>query len=108
MTQRFTYYFHDGRSEVRVQPDAALPASGDVWVRGAYENEAPSALNVRVGTNAVKVWEVVYWLGLAHGDEAKVVEGYGLTQEDIAAAKWFYDRNRQEIDARIEQEMQPA
>jgi uncharacterized protein (DUF433 family) len=111
MTQRFTYFKPDGTSEVRTQPGAPLPATGDVYVRGAYEPpDYPSPLNVRVGKAGIKVWMIIQWLKLSGFEEDDVVARYGgaLEHEDVQAALWFYRLNQEEIDERIQEEARVA
>ena len=109
MTQRFTYFKSDGTSEIRTQPKSPLPATGDVYVRGAYQPpDYPSPLNVRVGKAGIKVWMVVEWLKLCDFDSDEVISRYGgvLRADDIEAAKWFYLANQAEIDRRIAEELE--
>ncbi len=110
MTQTFTYY----------QPDAAPETSsgwreghgrGKAWVRGTYTPpDYPSPLNVRVGDAGIKVWMVMRWLKELNNDSKRVIGVYDsvLTPEDIEAARRFYADHAEEIDARIEQELEPA
>lgn len=111
MAQRFTYFRSDGTSEIRTQPKGPLPQAGEAWVRGAYgPPDSPSALNVRVGKAGIKVWMVILWHRL-HGSNKELLLGrYGevLDPADVDTALWFYERNRAEIDQRIEEEMQPV
>lgn len=111
MTQAFTYYGKDGGRQVRTQPTGPLPAAGEVWVRGRYADaDQPSALNVRVGKSGIKVWMVIFWLTLSDGDTSRLIQEYAdvLASEDVESALWFYEQNRDEIDQRIQEEMQPV
>lgn len=111
MAQAFTYFHQDGRSEVRTQPKGPLPQTGEVWVRGRYAApDAPSPLDVRVGEAGIKVWMVIQWLTLSGRDVEALLKGYGdvLTREDVNSALWYYEQNRQAIDTRVQEEMQPV
>lgn len=109
MTQRFTYFKRDGSSEVRTQPNAELPTTGDVYARGAYEPpDYPSPLNVRVGKYGITVWMIIQWLKLNAFDYDRVLARYGdtLDRADIDAALWFYNDNPEAIDERIAEEVE--
>lgn len=111
MTQAFTYFHEDGRSEIRIQPNGPLPEAGEVWVRGRYAPpDAPSPLDVRVGQAGIKVWMVIQWLTLSDRNVDTLLKGYGsvLTRDDVENALWYYQRNREVIDQRVQQEMQPV
>ena len=49
---------------------------------------------------------VIHWLRLCDDDFETLSERYGsiLEREDTAAAKWFYENNREAIDRRLEEE----
>jgi len=107
--QRFTYFFPDGHSEVRIQPQAPLPRPGDVWIRGAYGPDIePDPSNVRVGESGVEAWRIILWLRLSHDDRRRLLRDYPamLRGQDIDAALWFYDKHRVEIEREIEHELE--
>jgi uncharacterized protein (DUF433 family) len=82
-----------------------------VYVRGAYTPpDFPSPLNVRVGKTAIKVWMVIHWLRLSDEDPSTLRARFAsyLSDDDIEAARWFYEQNRDEIDRRIREEMEAA
>jgi len=108
MAETYTYYYPNKKPEIRSEPVAGR---GRAWVRGSYAPPVyPSPLDVRVGEAGIKAWMVIEWLQLADNDEAKVIEGYGhvVEREDIAAARWVYQRYAAEIDRRIAQELEPV
>lgn len=108
--QTYTYYSHE-EPEGRIVEDAPLAGRGKAWVLGSYGHPVyPSPLNVRVGDAGVKVWMAINWLRLCDNDRKLLAERYGqmLTPEDIDAAIWYYEQNRQAIDQRIAEEMEPA
>ena len=104
--QTYTYYTPD-EPHGKAVPDAPLDGRGKAWVLGSYSHPTyPSPLNVRVGDAGIKVWMVIHWLRLCDDDFETLSERYGsiLEREDTAAAKWFYENNREAIDRRLEEE----
>jgi uncharacterized protein (DUF433 family) len=107
--QTYTYYYPDGSS--RVAENEELSAVGAVWTAGKYVAPThPSPVEVRVGNAGVKVWMVINWLRLAENDTRSLMERYGqlLQPEDVDAARWYYERNREAIDERIQEELEHA
>jgi hypothetical protein len=106
--QTYTYYTPDEPTG-RVVKDAELDGRGKAWTLGEYHHpDYPSPLNVRVGEAGIKVWMAIFWLRLCEGDYDELVRRYGsvLNRDDIAAARWFYTRYKQEVDQRIDEEEQ--
>lgn len=106
MAQEFTYYYTDGRVEVKSGP---LSGRGVVWIDGAYYPPTyPSALNVRVGDPGVRVIAVIRGLQAYHGEPEGVLQEWKplLLREDIEAAVNFYEQpaNREQIDHQIAQD----
>jgi uncharacterized protein (DUF433 family) len=103
--QTYTYYYPDG--SVRIVKDAPLAGRGKAWVLGAYNPPVyPSPLNVRVGDAGIKVWMVINWLRLCDENVDTLLEHYGqvLQREDVEAAKWYYQQDRETIDRRLREE----
>jgi uncharacterized protein (DUF433 family) len=65
---------------------------------------------VRVGDAGIKVWMVIRWLRTVGNDRARVLKHYGqvLQPEDLDAAIWFYEQNRQAVDERLAEEVGAA
>jgi uncharacterized protein (DUF433 family) len=100
--QTYTYYYPDG--QIKIVQDAPLAGRGKAWVLGAYRPPVyPSPLNVRVGDAGIKVWMVINWLKLCDGNVARLLQAYGqvLEREDVEAARWYYEENRDLIDREI-------
>jgi uncharacterized protein (DUF433 family) len=103
--QTYTYYYPDG--SVKIVEDAPLAGRGKAWVLGAYNPPVyPSPLNVRVGDAGIKVWMVINWLRLCDEDVDTLLKHYGqvLQREDVEAAKWYYQQDRETIDRRLREE----
>jgi uncharacterized protein (DUF433 family) len=56
-----------------------------------------------VGDAGISVWIVIGWLQAAGSDKAEVLRQYGhiIAAEDLDAAVWFYEQNKQHIDQRL-------
>ena len=107
--QTFTYYSIDG--SVQIVEDAPLAGHGRAWVLGSYKPPFyPSPLNVRVGDAGIKVWMIIEWLQLCGWDEEMLIQRYGhaLTPDDVKAAKWYYGNNKESIDRRVAEELEPV
>lgn len=107
--QTYTYYYPDGK--VKIVEDAPLAGRGKAWVLGAYNPPVyPSPLNVRVGDAGIKVSMVIEWLRLCDEDVDMVLKQYGqvLQREDIEAARWYYEENRDLIDRELREETEGA
>ena len=103
--QTYTYYYPDGK--VEIVEDAPLAGRGKAWVVGVYNPPVyPSPLNVRVGDAGIKVWMVINWLRLCDEDVDTLLKHYGqvLQREDVEAAKWYYQQDRETIDRRLSEE----
>ena len=101
-----TYYSPDEPTG-RTILDAPLSGRGKVWTLGAYEHPTyPSPLNVRVGMAGIKVWMVIQWLNLCNNDLDEAMRRYGhvLEPEDVDVARWYYERHKDWIDQRLEEE----
>lgn len=108
--QTYTYYTPD-ESQGRVVEDAPLQGRGKAWTLGSYRHPVyPSPLNVRVGDAGIKVWMVMNWLQQCDGDVDMLFEQYGhvLEREDIDAARWYYDENKDLFDRELGEEGQGA
>ena len=104
--QTYTYYTPD-EPQGRIVEDAPLAGRGKAWTLGSYRHPTyPSPLNLRVGKAGIKVWMVINWLGLCDGNVATLLERYGnvLQQEDVDAAKWYYEEHKEWIDQRIRED----
>lgn len=104
--QTYTYYSPD-EPNGRVVKDAELQGHGKAWTLGEYGHPVyPSPLNVRVGNAGIKVSTVVGWLRANDNNEQQVLERYGqmVDSDDIKAALWYYERNKEAIDQRLADE----
>lgn len=104
--QTYTYYAPEEPTG-RVVKDAELQGRGRAWTLGEYRHPVyPSPLNVRVANAGIEVWMVIQWLQLADGSVDQLLQQYAdvLTGDDVAAALWFYERYRDEIDQRLAEE----
>jgi hypothetical protein len=113
MGQPFTYFHEDGGVSVRRAPQEPPPRPGEIWARGDYASDVlPAAGDVYVGETkaGMKVWMLVHWLRLSENDTNTLRRRFapGVMDEDIAAAQRFYQRNREEIDRRIAEEIEAA
>lgn len=110
--EKFTYTVYTPQEpEGHVVEDAPLQAHGKAWTRGTYTHPAyPSPLNVRVGDAGIKVWMVIQWLNLCDNDFDELRRRYGevLEQEDVDAARWYYEKHREYIDQRLREEAEAA
>ena len=107
--QTYTYYYPDGSSRIAVNEE--LSALGAVWSTGKYVAPTqPSPVEVRVGNAGVKVWMVINWLQLSGNKMPALLERYGqmLQPDDVHAATWYYGRNKEAIDERIQEELEHA
>ena len=108
--QTYTYYSPE-KPQGEVVKDAELQGKGKAWTLGEYKHPTyPSPLNVRVGNAGIKVWMVIQWLELCDGDVAELQRRYPATleQEDVEAARWYYDGHREWIDQRLKEEAEIA
>ena len=104
--QTYTYYSPD-QAKGKVIENAPLAGRGKAWTLGSYKHPVyPSPLNVRVGDAGIKVWMVINWLRLCDDDAEVLRTRYGniLEREDIEAAKWYYQQDRETIDRRLREE----
>ena len=100
--QTYTYYYPDGK--VEIIKDAPLAGRGKAWLLGSYEPPVyPSPLNVRVGNAGIHVSIVVGWLKQCQEDIDALLQRYGqvLTREDVQAARWYYEDNKDLIDREL-------
>lgn len=107
--QTYTYYHPDGR--VEVIENERLAGHGKAWVLGRYVPPVyPSPLNVRVGNAGIKVWMVIHWLKLCDENIDVLLERYPntVTHEDVEAARWYYERNKEAIDQKLMEEAEVA
>ena len=89
--------------------DAELQGKGKAWTLGEYRHPVyPSPLNVRVGHAGIKVWMAINWLRLCNDEYDELVRRFGrvLEPDDVAAARWFYEKYKPEIDERLAEENQ--
>jgi uncharacterized protein (DUF433 family) len=104
--QTYTYYDPDYPTG-RIEEDAELQGRGRAWTLGSYEHPVyPSPLNVRVGNPGIKVWMVINWLRLCDDDVDTLLERYPQTvaREDVDVARWYYEKHKEVIDRRLEEE----
>lgn len=102
LRQTYTYYYPDG--QIKIVEDAPLAGHGKAWVLGAYKPPVyPSPLNVRVGDAGIKVWTVINWLRLCDENVDTLLKHYGqvLQREDVEAAKWYYEENKDLMDREL-------
>ena len=103
--ETYTYYYPDGK--VETVKGGRLDGRGKAWVLGDYKPPVyPSPLNVRVGDAGIKVWMVINWLRLCDDNVDTLLKHYGqvLQREDIEAAKWYYQQDKETIDRRLAEE----
>jgi uncharacterized protein (DUF433 family) len=104
--QTYTYYSPE-KPTGWVVKDAELEGEGKAWTLGEYHHPVyPSPLNVRVGNAGIKVSTVIGWLRANDNNEQRVLAGYGqvVEPEDIKAALWYYEQNKEAIDQRLAEE----
>ena len=104
--QTYTYY-SPTHPEGEAVADAPLAGRGKAWTLGAYKHPTyPSPENVRVGDAGIKVWMVILWLQLSDNSVDTLRERYSqvLAPEDIDAAKWYYENQKEWIDHRLREE----
>ena len=101
--QTYTYYTPEEPTG-RVVKDAELQGKGRAWTLGEYGHPVyPSPLNVRVGDAGIRVWTVMQWLKSSRDDVEATLREYGqvLQREDIEAARWFYERFKDEFEQEL-------
>ncbi len=101
--QTYTYY-SPGEPKGKVVEDAPLAGRGKAWVLGSYKHPVyPSPLNVRVGDAGIKVSTVINWLRLCDENVDMLLKHYGqvLQREDVKAARWYYEENKDLIDREL-------
>ncbi len=59
------------------------------------------AAEARIAKYGVPVWALIGYLKVVGGDVERVANDYAVPVDVVRAAKAFYDRNRDAIDARL-------
>ena len=108
--QTYTYYTREEPTG-KIVEDAPLAGRGKAWTLGAYRHPTyPSPLNVRVGAAGIKVWMVINWLRLCDDRIDVLLQRYPqtVTSEDVEVARWFYEKHKDWIDRKLEEEAEPS